>query len=82
MLNNLMAIITFVKHATSSRKRKQFPVRLSLINLRRHPYSDWHAQRQYGRGGEGRGRGRGFAALTLHVWQNDTFPRSVISFLT
>ena len=26
--------------------------------------------------------GRGFAALTLHVWQNDTFPKFVISFLT
>ena len=26
--------------------------------------------------------GRGFAVLTLHVWQNDTFPKFVISFLT
>ena len=26
--------------------------------------------------------GRRFAALTLHVWENDTFPKFVISFLT
>ena len=35
-----------------------------------------------GGGGGGGGRGGGVAALMLHVLQNDTLPKSVISFLT
>ena len=42
----------------------------------RYPYSECHSQRQYDVSG------KGFAALTLHVSQNETFPTFVISFLT